>query len=162
MVPSGRLQGRRPRKHSQFAPFDRCETIARMRRVLPAIVVLVTVAFAVAGCGGKKTYSLTPTKSCLAKSLAKGHFRLRAPRGDFVASTAPGGAIRVVFDRRNEVTISFATNQEEAQRIVLGYQRFAGKNIGLADVLRPQKNAVLLWEAHPSDEELAAVGRCLK
>jgi len=79
-----------------------------------------------------------------------------------IASTAAGGAVSVVFDRRNEVTISFATDQKEAQRIVLGYQRFAGKNIGLADVLRPQKNAVLLWEAHPNDEDLATVGRCLK
>ena len=129
-----------------------------MRRPFEWTVILATVALAVAGCGGGKTYSLASTKSCLTKD----HVRIRHPRNDFVASTAAGGAVRVVFDRRNEVTISFATDQKEAQRIVLGYQRFAGKNIGLADVLRPQKNAVLLWEAHPNDEDLATVGRCLK
>jgi hypothetical protein len=129
-----------------------------MRRAFGWSVILATVALGVAGCGGGKTYSLASTKSCLKKD----HQRVRAPNDDFVASTAAGGAVRVVFDRRNEVTISFATDQQEAQRIVLGYQRFAGKNIGLADVLRPQKNAVLLWEALPNDEELAAVGRCLK
>ena len=129
-----------------------------MRRPFEWTVILATVALAVAGCGGGKTYSLASTKSCLTKD----HLRVRAPKHDFVASTAAGGAVRVVFDKRNEVTISFATDQQEAQRIVLGYQRFAGKNIGLADVLRPQKNAVLLWEAHPNDEELAAVGHCLK
>ena len=130
-----------------------------MRRTLLWGLVSLGVALAAAGCGGKKTYSLASTKACLQKT---DHLRTRVPRDDFVASTAPGGAVRVVFDKRNEVTISFATSEEEAARIVLGYKRFAGKNIGLADVLRPQRNAVLLWEAHPSEEDLAAVGRCLK
>jgi hypothetical protein len=129
-----------------------------MRRTFEWTVILATVAFAVAGCGGGKSYSLASTRSCLTKD----HLPIRIPNDDFVASTAAGGAVRVYFDRRNEVTISFASDQQEAQRIVLGYQRFAGKNIGLADVLRPQKNAVLLGEAHPNDDELAAVGRCLK
>jgi hypothetical protein len=129
-----------------------------MRRTLEWTVMLATVALAVAGCGGGKSYSLASTKSCLTKD----RLPIRVPKNDFVASTAAGGAVRVVFDKRNEVTISFAADQQVAQRIVLGYQRFAGKNIGLADVLRPQKNVVLLWEAHPNDEELATVGRCLK
>jgi ABC-type thiamine transport system substrate-binding protein len=129
-----------------------------MRRVLQWTLICVCLALAVAGCGGKKTYSLASTTSCLQRD----HLRIGTAKDDFVASTAPGGAVRVVFDRRNEVTISFAGDKEEAQRIVLGYQRFAGKNIGLADVLRPQENAVLLWEAHPTDQDLAAVGKCLK
>jgi hypothetical protein len=129
-----------------------------MRRVLRWTVFSTGVALAVAGCGGGKAYSLASTKACLEKD----HLRVRIPRNDFVASTAPGGAVSVVFDRRNEVTISFAPSAQEAGRIALGYQRFAGKNIGLADVLRPQRNAVLLWEAHPNDEDLAAVGKCLK
>jgi hypothetical protein len=122
-------------------------------------VATAGVALALAGCGGAREYSLESTKACLAK---QDHVRIRVPNDDFVASTAPGGAVRVVFGNRNEVTISFASNQQEAERIVLGYQRFAGKNIGLADVLRPQKNAVLLWEAHPNDEDIATVGHCLK
>jgi hypothetical protein len=138
--------------------FDTCETIARMRRVLSWTPVLVGLAFVLAGCGGTKKYSLVSTKSCLQRD----HLRLRAPRDDFVASTAPGGAVRVVFDRRNEVTISFADDEQGATRIALGYKRFAGKNIGLADVLRPQKNAVLLWEAHPTDRQLSTIGNCLK
>jgi len=121
-------------------------------------LISLGVALAVAGCGGSKTYSLASTKNCLQKD----HLKTRSPDGDFVASTAPGGAVRVMFGKRNEVTISFADDAQEAARIVQGYQRFAGKNIGLADVLRPQRNAVLLWEAHPSDEDQAAVGRCLK
>ena len=130
-----------------------------MRRTLLWGLVSLGVTLAAAGCGGTKTYSLASTKSCLQK---KDHLKTRVPKDDFVASTAAGGAVRVVFDKRNEVTISFATDEQEAARIVLGYRRFAGKNIGLTDVLRPQKNAVLLWEAHPSDEDLAAVGRCLR
>ena len=130
-----------------------------MRRTLLWGLVSLGVTLAAAGCGGTKTYSLAPTKECLQK---KDHLKTRVPKNDFVASTAAGGAVRVVFGKRNEVTISFADDAQEAARIVQGYQRFAGKNIGLADVLRPQRNAVLLWEAHPSDEDQAAVGRCLK
>jgi hypothetical protein len=130
-----------------------------MRRMLPWGLISLGAVLAAAGCGGTKSYSLVSTKACLQK---QDHLKMRSPDGDFVASTAPGGALRVVFGKKNEVTISFASDQQEAQRIVLGYQRFAGKNIGLADVLRPQKNAVLLWEAHPSSEELDAVGKCLK
>jgi hypothetical protein len=139
-------------------PFGACETIGGMRRALWWTLAGAGATLLVAGCGGQKRYSLVSTKACLQKQH---DLRLGAPRDDFVASTAPGGAVRVVLDRRNEVTISFAGDAKEAERIVLGYQRFAGKNIGLADVLRPQRNAVLLWQAHPSDDDLAMVGRCL-
>ena len=129
-----------------------------MRRAVLWIVVSAGAALVLAGCGGTKKYSLAPTRACLEKDQAL----TLNDEVDFVASTAVGGAVSVVFGKRNEVTISFADDRDEAARLVLGYQRFAGKNIGLADVLRPQKNAVLLWEAHPSDEDAGTISHCLK
>jgi hypothetical protein len=130
-----------------------------MRRALGWLAVSASVALAAVGCGGKKTYSLESTRACLVEDGLK---PVAPRRRDVVAQSAPGGALRVVFDRHNEVTISFGADEPEAQRLVLGYQRFAGKNIGLADVLRPQRNAVLLWEAHPDDQDAARVGSCLR
>jgi hypothetical protein len=116
------------------------------------------VAVLLAGCGGGTSrYTFAKTKACLQQHDLK----VGPPSpSDFVARSA-SDALRVVFPR-NEVTVSIAQDEKEANGIVAGYHHFAGKNIGLADVLRPQKNAVLLWKAHPSDQEQADVTGCLK
>jgi hypothetical protein len=62
----------------------------------------------------------------------------------------------------NLVTLSFAEDRQEAERIVRAYQRFKGKNIGLEDVLRPTRNVIVLWAMHPSDTALQTIHDCLK
>jgi hypothetical protein len=47
------------------------------------------------------------------------------------------------------VIVSFGLDRNGAERIVRGFQRFHGPNIGLTDVLHAQHNAVMLWAAHP-------------
>ena len=131
-----------------------------MRRRTPiAASVLAGAALLVAGCGGQKEYTLEKTRPCLEGTPG---IEVRS-KVDFVASTALGGAVNVRFPRtKNQVTISFGLDRDEAGRIVKAYQRFRGKNIGLADVLRPDRNAVLLWAIHPSDGDIKAVGDCLR
>jgi hypothetical protein len=111
-----------------------------------------------AGCGGTKSYSLGKTKSCLAQ--AKG-VRLSS-RVDFVADTALGGAVVVKLPSTNQVTLAFALDQDETDRLAGAYRRFRGKNIGIEDVLRPDHNAVLLWKAHPTEQDISTVKGCLK
>lgn len=72
-----------------------------------------------------------------------------------------GGTFRVRFPG-NQVTLAFGDDRDEAERIVRGYQRFAGKNIGLTDVLSAKRNAVILWALHPKDDHLATIEGCLK
>ncbi|MER3409682.1 MAG: hypothetical protein C4306_06200 [Thermoleophilia bacterium] len=62
----------------------------------------------------------------------------------------------------NAVVISFALDEEEAGRIASAYRRFRGRTIGIEDILRPRRNAVLLWRAHPRPEDEEAVTACLK
>ena len=62
----------------------------------------------------------------------------------------------------NEVTLSFAADRAEAERIVRAYERFKGANIGLEDVLRPNHNVVALWALHPSDAASQTIRDCLK
>lgn len=133
----------------------------RRRPLLAALVlaalVLAALALVVAGCGGSKTYTLEKTRACLEQTPG---LLVRA-KVDFVASTALGGAVNVRF-RKNQATLAFGLDRDETERIVRAYQRFHGKNIGLADVLRPERNVVTLWAAHPSDANLTTIRDCLK
>lgn len=112
----------------------------------------------VAACGGgAKTYTLGGTKSCLVQRGASLGGKL-----DFVAETAPGGAV-IGHLSDNFVTIAFGENVSDGKQLQLAYQRFAFTNVraGLADVLRRYNNAVTLWHLHPSDSDLALVTGCL-
>jgi len=57
-----------------------------------------------------------------------------------------------------------AENSDDAPGIAEGYRRFAPKKLKphIDDVLRIQKNAVLLWTVTPPQEEMDAVFACLK
>jgi hypothetical protein len=130
----------------------------------PILVSILAVALGlfVAGCGGSvsTTSSLAKTRSCLVEKGAK----IRRPKGDFVASTASGGAIRAYLHGKkgNFVTLSFGADADEAQAIATGYDRFHGKNVGVADILSTDKNVTLLWKLHPSTGDADLVAGCLK
>jgi hypothetical protein len=121
------------------------------------VAVLAAVPLVAVACGGTSTYDVDKTRACLRKEDG---IRLTSQL-DFVASAALGGAISARLPG-NEVTLSFAEDRQEAERIVRAYERFKGKNIGLEDVLRPKKNVVALWAAHPSDDALRTIDDCLK
>jgi len=134
------------------------ESPAVFRSLLALFLGGVAFALLAAGCGGSTSYSLDETRACLAKE--KG-VRLSS-RADFVADKALGGAVVVRLPSRNQVTVAFALDQEEADRLAGAYRRFRGKNIGIEDVLRPDHNAVLLWKAHPSEQDISSVNGCLE
>jgi hypothetical protein len=129
--------------------------------VRPIIPILLAAAL-LAGCAGSvsTTHSLAKTRSCL---VDKGAL-VRPPTGDFVASTASGGAIRAYLHGRkgNFVTLSFGADETEAEAIKQGYDRFHGKNIGLADILFSDRNVTLLWKLHPTSGDADLVTGCLK
>lgn len=128
-----------------------------MRRpvLLAAAAVVVMLA---AGCGGKANYSRAETRACL-----KGKDVRIDDKLDFVASTATGGAFVAHLDG-NFVTVLFGEDADDAEELENAYQRFAFPNVkeGLPDVLRRDRNAVMLWHKHPSDDDLATVTGCLK
>jgi hypothetical protein len=127
-----------------------------MRRPGQWLLIAVGTALLVAGCGGSTSWTLEKTKACLAKEPGVTLMN----KVDFIASNALGGAVAAKLGH-NQVTISFGENDAEAQRIARAYRLHHGKNIGIEDVLRPERNVVLLWAAHPSDEEAAKIHNCL-
>jgi hypothetical protein len=111
-----------------------------------------------AGCGGESGYSIAKTRSCLEGKRVRSGGKL-----DFVASTAPAGAF-VAHLGDNFVTIVFGENDSNADELEAAYHRFAFSNVkeGLPDVLKRQRNVVMLWHKHPADTDLATVTGCLE
>jgi hypothetical protein len=123
--------------------------------------VLLAVVVGAAGCGGgAKTYSLAKTRACL---KAKGVRVGGAPRSDFVASTAPGGAFLATLPG-NFVTVVFAEDGENADQIEKAYHQFAFPNVkqGLGDVLKRDGNVIRLWHEHPEPKDEATIRDCLR
>ena len=58
--------------------------------------------------------------------------------------------------------LDFGQTQGDADNIDAAYRRFHASNVGIDDVLRRQGNAVMLWQQHPSDDDLATLTGCLK
>jgi hypothetical protein len=125
-----------------------------------AIAALLLAVAVLAGCGSPPLHSAAKTRACLVES----GLRVTPPSGDFVASTATQGSFRAHLKgaRQNFVTISFGADGDEAAATAAGYERFHGKNIGVADILAVDKNAVMLWRMHPTVKEETAIKDCLR
>ena len=131
-----------------------------MRRAVPLAVAAAVLA--TTGCGGNNVnYSLAKTRACL---RGQGVKVTAVPRSDFVASTATGGSFRARLDSGNFVTMVFGETDEDAGQIEKAYERFALPNVrqGLADVLRTNHNAIMLWHEHPEPADESTVLGCLK
>jgi hypothetical protein len=130
-----------------------------MRRVL----VLVAVALLVAGCGNTEpsVYKAEPTAKCL---RGKG-YRVTTDSAEIgvVAAAAPNGGLRA-FEPGNALTIAFGESSDDALGIQRAFRRFAPSRLRphIDDVMRVQKNAVLLWTVTPPLEEMNEVFGCLK
>lgn len=118
---------------------------------------IVLLAAILTACGTKGTiYATAKTRSCLAAHGAS----IGTPAGDVVASTATGGAFRATFVG-NSVTLAFGATVADANSIDAAYRRFAGKNVGIDQVLFQQGNAVMLWHLPPNGDE-AGIVACLR
>ena len=126
-----------------------------MGRKLPLALTLVAL---VAACGGDadEHYKLEDTQACLRRERVP----VSTKNVDFVASTAAGGALHAEFPK-NEVTVAFGDSEEDAARTERAYRRFAPKRININDVLRRDRNVVLLWGVAPSPEDAETISRCL-
>jgi hypothetical protein len=126
--------------------------------VKPILLSGLVLAFLLAGCGGSGShlYTLQKTRSCLtAKHVVLGGAL------DFVATTATGGALRAQL-APNFVTVTFGATTADADNIDQAYRSFHASNVGIDDVLREDRNAVMLWHEHPSDADITTITSCLK
>jgi hypothetical protein len=128
-----------------------------------ALTISVAAVLFLAGCssGEPSTFKAGPTAPCLE---GKGY---RVTTDDakvgIVAANAPNGGL-LAREPGNALTIAFAQNADDAIKTAAAMKRFAPKNLRphITDVMRTQKNAVLLWTVTPPQDELNKVFACLK
>jgi len=135
-------------------------TVARgVQRVVPLILMLCFLA----ACGGSEPSAYKAPSS--AKCLRKLGYRVTTvdQQVGVVAAAAPNGGLRA-FEPGNTVTIAFGQNSDDALQIEGAFRRFAPKKLkpNIDDVMRVQKNAVLLWTVTPPVDEMDKVFGCLK
>jgi hypothetical protein len=131
-----------------------------MRLALP---ILILAGLLLAGCssGEPSTFKAGPTSTCLE---GKGY---RVTTDDakvgVVAANAPNGGL-LAKEPGNALTIAFAQDSDDAIKTAAAIKRFAPKKLRphITDVMRTQKNAVLLWTITPPQDELNKVFACLK
>jgi hypothetical protein len=128
---------------------------------LPVLLVVLVCVLA-AGCDTEPSvYKAEPTAKCLRKH----GYRVttdRAKLGIVEAHTANGGLL--AFHPGNAIRIAFGDSSDEAEGIKSGFRRFAPPKLKphIDDVIRIQKNAVMLWTVTPPQEQINEVFGCLK
>jgi hypothetical protein len=130
-----------------------------MRRV----VLLACAGLLLAGCTETEpsVYKAAGTADC----LRKGGYEVTTDpaRLGVVERSAENGGL-IAFEPGNAVRIAFGASSDDALGIQEGFRRFVSKKVRphILDIMRTQKNAVLLWTITPPQEELNKVYGCLK
>ena len=131
-----------------------------MRGRLVFVLALVLLG---GGCssGEPSAYKAESTAKCL---QGQG-FRVTTDptKVGVIAANAPNGGLRA-FEPGNTLTVAFGANSDDALGIQRAFRRFAPRKLRphIDDVMRTQKNAVLLWTVTPPPEEMDKVFGCLK
>jgi hypothetical protein len=127
------------------------------------VSILLVLGLLAAGCssGEPSAYKAEPTAKCL-----RSHgFQVTTEdsKVGVIAANAPNGGLRV-NEPGNALTAAFAQNSDDAIQIAAAFKKFAPKKLRphILDVMRTEKNAVLLWTVTPPQEEMNKVFACLK
>jgi hypothetical protein len=128
-----------------------------------ALAISTLAALFLTGCssGEPDTFKAGPTASCL-----KGNgYQVTTDdsKVGIVAANAPNGGL-LAQEPGNALTIAFAQDSDAAIKTAAAIKKFAPKNLRLhiSDVMRTQKNAVLLWTVTPPQDEFDKAFACLK
>ena len=122
--------------------------------------VVVALAIASSGCGGRSDYSVAADAVV---SRGEGRANRRASSTSSRRRRSPERSSPGSRDG-NAVTLVFGDGEKNAEELESAYHRFALPNVreGLSDVLRRNRNVVMRWHAHPEDADLATVEACLR
>jgi hypothetical protein len=130
-------------------------------RLVPPIMIVAALLLAGCSAGEPSTFKAAPTAKCLEGE----GYRVTTDDAEVgvIAANAPNGGLRA-NEPGNALTIAFGQDSDDAIQIAAAFKRFAPKKLRphITDVMRTQKNAVLLWTVTPPQEELNKVFACLK
>jgi hypothetical protein len=133
-----------------------------VRKAVPLVVLLALLA---AGCGARSNTPFTAhgTLPCLKKHGFTQVSSSPAKVG-FIAGFAEHGGLIGTSPAPNTVTIAFAANADEVSSTESAFRKAAPANLRphISDVMRSNRNAVMVWTTTPSSDDDKAVQGCLK
>jgi hypothetical protein len=128
------------------------------------LLLLGILALLAAGCGARtsKPFTAAGTAPCLKGKGFTGVSRA-ADRVGFIASFATNGGVHAVSPDNNAVTIAFTADPDEVDSTERAFRKAAPPLLRahLSDVLRSNRNAVIVWTTSPSDDDSSALNGCL-
>jgi hypothetical protein len=131
-----------------------------VRRAAFAIVLLGLLA---AGCGARsaKPFTARGTLGCL---KAKGFTVSTNPaQVGFIAAFADNGGVRATSQSRNVVTIAFTKDETTVDETAKAFRTHSSPTLRphFSDVLRTNRNVVMVWTTTPAAEDDQKVQGCL-
>ena len=132
-----------------------------MRRALP----FALLALLAAGCGARSStpYTAAATVQCLRDEGEFTGVTTDPGKIGFIAAFADNGGLRATAKSGNTVTVAFAADPEGVPSTERAFRLRAPKSLRarLNDILRTDRNAVMVWTTSPSDEDQSALQGCL-
>jgi hypothetical protein len=134
-----------------------------VRKVVPLLALLALLA---AGCGARSNtpYTAAGTLPCL-KSAGFTKVSSSPAKVGFIAGFATnGGLVGTSPSTGNTVTIAFGANADEVPTTEAAFRKAAPASLRphLSDVMRSNRNAVMVWTTTPSSDDDHAVESCLE
>ena len=131
-----------------------------MRRAAIAIVILALLA---AGCGARsaKPFTATATIGCLKDKDFT--VSTNPAQVGFIAAFAENGGIRATSQSGSVVTIAFTKDETTVQDTAKAFRTHASAALRphFDDVLRTNRNVVMVWTTTPSSDDDQKVQGCL-
>ena len=127
--------------------------------------ILLAVAALVAGCGvrSSKPFTAKSTAPCLKTNGFTGVTTKPTDVG-FIAGFADKGGIRASSPSGNVLTIAFTADAASVGSTEEAFRSHAPKSLRphMSDIMRTERNAVLVWTVSPTADEYDVARRCLK
>ena len=129
-----------------------------------AALLLGVLALLAAGCGARsnKPFTAAATAPCL-KKQGFTHVTTGGAELPFIARFADNGGLVATSADGNQVTIAFTASPDEVDSTGKAFRRTAPPVLRahFSDVLRSNRNAVIVWTTSPSDADTSTLNGCL-
>jgi hypothetical protein len=131
-------------------------------RYVPLLAVLALLA---AGCGARSNTPFTAkgTVGCLRAHDFKG-VTTNPGKVGFIAGFAANGGILATAPSGNQITIAFAEDDTGVDPTEKAFRLHATPALRphISDVMRTNRNAVMVWTTTPASDDSTTVNGCLK
>jgi len=130
-------------------------------RIVPVLAALALLA---AGCGARSNTPFTAkgTLGCLKKKQFAG-VTANAAKLPFIAGFAANGGIVATSPDGNRVTLAFTDSETTVPSTEEAFKLHAPKSLRphIADVMRSNRNVVIVWTTTPSSDDESSLESCL-